>query len=852
MIRSVKRADLIMHADRSRDATRLVSKLLLTPLPSSYDHSTYCGEASVDTFSSSRAKLGDLTHEYASPTFMNEATTRLQVIDRLLMDCLGWAPTEIAAETHYAGEFVDYAIGAPAIEMIVEAKKEGIPFTLPAGISGRRVVDLPTALTDGATKAAIEQVTRYCQDRGVPIGVICNGHQLLAFYASRQDGVPPMMGRSLCFSSLDEMLADFTVFWNYLSRDGIAARNLQRVLFGRTFKALAPGKLSDRIANYPGFRARTRLETDLKILGGLFIQDLENEPEISDDFLKRCYVQSGALSQYSLVSREILQARYNSLPKITDVEIEPARTKRGPSKYLSSDAMAAAMTRRPLILIGDVGVGKSMFLRHFIRIDAGEVLDKSLVFYIDFGKEPALATNLESHVAQKITQQLRGEYNVDVNEQRFVRAVYNKEVNDFKRGIYASLEKDNLNEFKRQEIEMLKQLVSDRPEHLRRSLEHIRATQRRASVVVLDNVDQRPSDFQERVFLIAQSLADTWPATVFVSLRPSTFFESRTRGSLAAYQLRVFTVTPTRCDDVISRRLSFARRQLDAVEESGSFPMNLSLSGKDMQAYLDVLLKAFSQDQQLKTLIENLSGGNLRLALTFLSSFVGSGYVSTQRILDAAEAGDTYNVPIHEFLRSIIYGDYDYYDPTASEICNLFDITSDDGREHFLLTLMLAHVQRLGESAGGDGYVDVSEIYSLSQSLGFLQEQVGPHIERALAKRLLEAPQGRGAGGPLRITTVGSYMYKSMIHQFSYVDAMIVDTPIIEVRFRTQVGDVKSISDRLDRTVTFRNYLDEQWHRLQIADGQHAFNWLESSAQLAKDIGNARFRADRRARLDRD
>jgi hypothetical protein len=572
---------------------------------------------------------------------------------------------------------------------------------------------------------------------------------------------------------------------------------------------------------------------------------------VSDDFLNECYVRSGALSQYALVSREILQARYDSLPQTTDVEIEPARTRRGSSSHLSSDIMAAAMSRRPLILIGDVGVGKSMFLRHFIRVDAREVLGKSLVFYIDFGKEPALAPSLESHVALKLTGQLQADYDVDVNEQRFVRAVYNKEINAFKRGVDAPLLDSDPVEFKRQEINMLRGLITERSEHLRRSLEHIRATQRRASVIVLDNIDQRPSEFQERVFLIAQSLAETWPATVFVSLRPSTFFESKSSGSLAAYQLRVFTVTPTRCDDVISRRLLFARRQLDSAEESGVFPKNLSLSGENMQSYLDVLIKAFSRDENLKVLIENLSGGNLRLALTFLSSFVGSGYVSTQRILDAAAAGDTYNIPIHEFLRSIIYGDYDYFDPKASEICNLFDITSDDGREHFLLSLILAHVQRLGETAGGDGFVDVSELYDLAQGLGFLQEQVGPHIQRALAKRLLEAPQGRGAGGPLRITTVGSYMYKSMIRQFSYVDAMIVDTPVVDVQSRTQISDAKTISDRLSRAVIFRNYLDEQWRRLQLPEGERAFDWIDSSGALARDIGDARHRAERSSRMER-
>jgi hypothetical protein len=802
----------------------------------------------MDTFSSARAKLGDIAREYADPAAMNEATTRLRIINRLLLDCLGWAPTEVEAETHHDGDYVDYAVGTPAVELILEAKREGATFTLPAGITGRRVIDLPTARTDPVMLAAIEQVTHYCQSRGVPLGVICNGHQLLAFYASRQDGVPPMEGRALCFSSLAEMHDDFSLFWNYLSRDGVAARNLQRALFGRTFKALAPAKLSDRLTNYPGFRARTALETDLKILGGLFIQDLENEPEVSDDFLESCYVSSGALSQYALVSREILQARYDSLQQSAEITVEPARSRRGISKYLTSDIMAAAMSRRPLIFLGDVGVGKSMFLRRFIRVDAADILGKSLVFYIDFGKEPALAADLDAHVALKLTQQLRESYDIDVSEQRFVRAVYNREINDFKRGIYSSLEADDPSEFRRQEIAMLSGLLVDRSEHLRRCLEHIRATSRRSSVIILDNIDQRQPDFQDRVFLIAQTIADVWPATVFVALRPSTFYSSRSSGSLAAYQPRVFTVTPTRCDDVISRRLAFARAQLDAAEAGKAFPPNLSLNSEDMRTYLDVLIRAFGQNQHLKSLLENLSGGNLRLAMVFLSSFVGSGYVSTRRILDAASEGGTYYVPIHEFIRAVIFGDYDYFDPSASEICNLFDITTEDGREHFLLSLILAHVQRVGEAAGDDGYVEVSDIYLLAQSLGFLQEQVGPHLERALAKRLLEAPQGRGAGGPLRITTVGSYMYRHMLNQFTYLDAMIVDTPIVSVQTRMAITDVQSIIERLDRAVTFRNYLDEQWQKLGIGPGEQAFDWHEMTSQIATEIARVRGLAERRVR----
>ncbi len=486
-----------------------------------------------------------------------------------------------------------------------------------------------------------------------------------------------------------------------------------------------------------------------------------------------------------------------------------------------------------------------MFLRHLLNVDAAEILEKVLVSYIDFGNQPALPQDLSTYVSRTIERQLGETYGLDLNKAEFVRAVYNREINKFKSSIYAAGDPD---EYHRAEVAMLIENLKDRSEHIRRSMEHIRGTERRTFLVVLDNVDQRPPEFQEQVFLIAQSVAETWPATVFVALRPSTFYHSRSKGSLAAYQLRVLTVTPTRADQVISRRLAFAKEQVESAELSGAFPSNMSLTSEEMLAYLDMLIRAFRDNDQINTLVDNMSGGNLRMALTFLASFVGTAYVSTRRVLEAAQAGRVYILPEHEFLGSMIFGDSLYYSPERSEICNLFDIMTDDGREHFLLPIILALMQRQGETAGGDGYVDLSDLYAFIQPLGFMPEQLGPHIIRALGKRLLDAPEGQAEAGPLRITTVGSYMYKSMISRFTYFDAMIVDTPVVDVRWRREILDVRNIIERLDRADIFLDYLNEQWSQWGIEDGESPFDWPSVSGALRSDVNRTRERAVRAQR----
>lgn len=795
----------------------------------------------MDRYQSAKQKLTELAHELRSAP-LNEATTRLRIIDRLLVDCLGWRQGDITAEDRLEGRFADYVLGNPNPQVVVEAKKEGFHFALPGGLAGRRSIDLQTLMENGQTNAAIRQVLGYCFERGVPIAILSNGRQLLAFYASRQDGVPPIEGRALMFSSLEEMSEDFGVFWNNLSREGISLRTLQRLLLGRAPRALAPGKLTDQISRYDRVRPTTSLETDLRFLGELFLQDLGTSGEVTEDFVRECYCDTGALSQYAAVSKEILRSRYAALETALPVSPEPVTTRDGVNPSLPESTLMSAMSNRPLILVGDVGVGKSMFIRHLLRVDARDLLNNAYVFYVDFGKEPALADDLRPYVVMRLTQQMREKHGVDVEEASFVRSVYKKELERFEKSIWGEEKDTNPNVYRQKELEMLAGRMADQSEHLRASLKFLARRRRRSPVFVLDNIDQRTSKFQDEVFLIAQSLADGWPGTVFVTLRPETMYASKQKGSLAAYPLKVFTVSPPRADQVIMKRLEWAHGKLLDAASAGAFKVRFSVNAPLMRAILESIMKAFNENRELNEIVDNLSGGNTRTALELLNTFIGSGYVSVQRVKEAAERGDAYIVPVHEFLRAIIFGTYNYYVPSASKICNVLDINTDDGREHFLTPLLLSYIEHTALASDPKSFVEVSRVYKFAQECGYMQEQVGPHVDVALGRGLLQAPEPAGADGPFRITTVGSYMYKSMLGRFVYLDAMVTDTPITDVEYSMRIKNVHSIHDRIDRGRTFCKYLDSQWSKLSGIAGL-PFDWSMASAQVRDDMAHAEKRA---------
>src|SRR5579859_1686738 len=126
----------------------------------------------------------------ASHRERNEAATRLHLIDRLLFDCLGWSRDDADIEDEEQRTFADYVLDRHRRRLVVEAKREGISFELPLGLGS--VCALRALLKlGGEIESALTQVENYAHERGIPYAAICNGWQLVAFVAVRQDGVPP-------------------------------------------------------------------------------------------------------------------------------------------------------------------------------------------------------------------------------------------------------------------------------------------------------------------------------------------------------------------------------------------------------------------------------------------------------------------------------------------------------------------------------------------------------------------------------------------------------------------------------------------------------------------------------------
>lgn len=564
----------------------------------------------------------------------NEATTRLHLIDTLLMDCLGWDKRDIVCEERQRkerNEYTDYTFFAPRRMMILEAKREGVTFDIPE--SKVSITYTLKSICQGNKEllAAVAQVASYCQSRGVPIAAVCNGHQLLAFVANRNDGIPPMEGKAIVFPSLHHMLKYFADFWNAISRNAIEDKKLHSRLIGIHQPELPP-RLSASITNYPGTKGRNVFQSELKHITELVIEDIPESKELETDFLKNCYCHSGALSQHSLASKAILRARYTALFDGSSPDrpaVVSATTKVGVSREL----YAESMSRRPILLLGNVGVGKSMFIRHLIHVVAADIFDSAICLRIDLGTSATLATDLKAFTIREIQRQLETGYGINIENGAFVRGVYDLELAKLRQSIYGELAESDPQQYREKELAFLERYVSDTGEHCKRAMEHLSKARKKQIVMFIDNADQRGDSTQDDAFLIAQEIATNWPVLVYIPLRPETFHRSVDEGALSGYHPKAFTISPPRVDRVLDKRLRYALDIADGVVPCASVAKHRT-DVECLKRVIKSFLKTLHHRDYLVECVDNIAGGNIRIALKLVKDFFGSGHVDTKKIAD--------------------------------------------------------------------------------------------------------------------------------------------------------------------------------------------------------------------------
>lgn len=754
----------------------------------------------------------------------NEAQNRFQFIDRLLKECLGWDQPYIEVEKRdESGGIADYLLGKP-IKAVLEAKREQRQFKFVDRKSSyyqaklKQIVDYCPVL-----KETYNQILGYCVHSGARIAVICNGSQIIIFQ-SYIPGQPVINGDCFVFDGTECFYDSFYELWHLLSPEGIYENNAFRILSEKQ-NPRVPAKASTILPNPHTYRYRTTFQENLRAIASLLLDNIEGREATKADFYRDCYVSIDATNRNTLLSKNVAANRYQ---RVSDNGIAPARLKtqlKDNKLYIDSTIFSLA-DGRPLVVIGDVGVGKtSFFEKIFEDLDSYDRTE-SYYIHINLGEEASLADNVKAHVIKKIPEILKDKYKVDIEKNSFAQKVYKKEMLDFDESVDGQLKNVDEKQYKIARIKHLSMLLQNKSLHVINSLKHIHETRNIQIIVVLDNADQRTFTTQQEAFLVAQEIASSKKVFVFVALRPATFYASKLSGALSGYKNQVLTISPPPADEVILKRISYALRVAE-----GKIPnpilKDITIDLNDIVYFLVATLRSIKSNKDIRTFLSNITSGNTRLVIELFTSFCGSPNVEAERIVKIEKEINDYKVPLHEFTKHALLGEYAYYSPTSSLVaCNIYDVSQPDKKEHFLSCLLISYLASPSGERDKDGFVNGIQILKEMMRIGFVEKQIRPTLKRLAMHRLIETPHAHYREITVdektlpeifsyRSTSVGIYHVRHWIGNFSFLDATSIDTPVFDSAAKNIIfSNVESfkIQDRYNKTISFRKYLLDTWY----------------------------------------
>ena len=771
--------------------------------------------------------------------YWNEAQNRFQFVDRLLTECLGWQRPDISVEQpDGAGGRSDYQLGHNPIKAVLEAKREAIYFDLPP--KGQRSIVRKLAPILSASKdfkEAVSQVITYCALHGAAIAIICNGPQLALFQAI-VPGYSPLEGDCYFFDGFNELITEFPLLWKLLSPEGITENQASRALASLRNPRLPP-KAALSIAEPLKHRYRSTFQEELRQLSTFLLEEIEDNPALRTDFYRECYIPIEANNRHLLLSKNIIASRYKRVagngvvPSALD---QVARARNGQLE-LQDPAIASASGSRPIVVVGDVGVGKTSFFQNLYENLSNDEKGNTYFIYLDLGAEATLTQDIKEYVLDHVPARLKNEYGLDINSADYARSVYYRELLDFDKGVKGQLKNIDPSAYEIAKIEFLSNRLEQRDRHLQAALGHLAHGRGKQIILVLDNADQRDFNIQQQTFLIAQEFAATRNMLVFVSLRPSTFYLSKTAGSLAAYQNKILTISPPPADEVISKRILFALRVAQGEVAPAALP-DITLKLGSVVSILKATARSINSNDSIKQFLSNISGGNTRAIVELITGFFGSPNVDSRKIVTLEEKTHAYRIPLHEFTKHALLGDYAYFNAQSSLLAsNVFDISFADPREHFLQSLIVAFLSSNMGAADNDGFVSGSALIGGMARQGFVEDQVAKNLQRLARKRLIETPHAHYREIPVpeeesastfyyRTTSIGAYHIRYWSGTFAFLDAVAIDTPIFHEDTRSRVSALAAsfdLKDRAERTKLFRDYLENQWHTTNVEANYYDF-----------------------------
>lgn len=735
---------------------------------------------------------------------LSEADTRSKVIDPIFLLCLNWGEEDIQREENINKGFIDYIFSIDKKRrFLIEAKNEGISFELPDDLSRRSYIIEGIISKNKDIISAIEQASRYCYEKGIRFAVITNGHQFIVFEGVKI-GSEWRKGKCLIFKSHQDIEDNFILFWNLFNKNSVNSGSFSKFLIENT-EMLTFIRPLDAVHN----REETLIRNDLNIYLRPFIEFVFEEitQESQKEVLKECYIYDKA---YKALDERILSYFVDKMPYFSGAqrvryfkeEVDGAGeftlSFRKCEEFLRKEPFIGSV----IVLLGGIGSGKTTFIHRFFNI----ILEKRkqlLFFYIDFRDSPVKDEEIESFIYGKIVENLNEKY-------ADIRTKYLKEFS------YKEPPKDDLRKYITIIFALLKSVGY-------------------SISVIIDNVDQHPQIFQQRIFQVTKHICDDQRIIAVLSLREESFIEATQKGVQDAYYTHAFHVPSPRFEKLIEARINYILYLLKEDNETIKKKIGTQISIEDRkQDIIDffqiikesIFLKDWYHLSGITLFLTSIASGNMRKALKMFNNFLTSGNTNIDEMLLIFKTTGSYQIPYHAFIKSVILGDSKYFLSDKNLYTfNVFDINTNFSSSNFLHLRILDYAFKNYSNISnmGKGFIEISKLKSEAEDVFISPESIDDSLLKLVKYDLIQfenqSQKNLQAASYISITPTGIYYLTQLIKRFVYLDLIWVDTPISDTGTLKKLKNMINVDNlnnldklelRFQRVEIFLNYLLEK------------------------------------------
>lgn len=675
----------------------------------------------------------------------NEAKTRLLIVNKVL-EILGWPREDFnPEESTSAGGYTDYLLtieGQP--RLIVEAKRIGLVEPIPQNLQRPEYSNRFLYKNCGTEmRLLLQQCRDYCTDRGLPYALATTGEVWVVLIGFKF-GVEWGKLKSFVFHSLEDIAQNFHKFYGLLSREAVKNNSLEE-----EFGSLVIVKPRVAIRPHEHVRANTELTSvhHRQVIHAFFDQFMSDITHRSE-MLKQCYVSSARLTEYSrelkqLLDHDVAFEEQETVPEEVDKE----------KLEQEVELQLASSSPKTILLVGNIGAGKSTFIHRFALLEAQDKQHACVVLDLinEVSRQIEEGNQEEQKISTLILEEIEKKFHkkVDPYDPDTLRGCFEVELGRFKRQ-QPKLYTSRPEEYELREEEYLHQLTENSYRHLVGYIRYVRKKGYKPWVA-FDNVDQGSASYQEFAYAFAHKLASDARCVTLITLREDTFLEAQEAGFLNVRSSDiVFKLRPPELGQVISKR----RKYVDKLLERNRLP-------KVFRAYKNLILMlnwhitrlVLDESDAIRVMIATFSLNNVRFALTILRDYYLSHHSTFHdfyRDYERAEAelnsiGFNDEHEHDRFLQALMLDGGWSYREHRSGIFNLFSVDRLEKTSHFLVLRVLAYLSLDKNGTAARNVVKCKKVIKDFVFLGYHRRHINTGLRRLLQFGLVVSPNLRAS-----------------------------------------------------------------------------------------------------------